>query len=437
MGAAFKRNMHVTAGFFALRFAVCIGVALAYLLVAAAIQYAFVSLLGESTFNYIVGGLLSLVLGILVCSFGGSFIFMFIRGWHVAALAYAKKIYKSGAPAISVGMTVFSKNLVSFGAVYGVRLLVKNLMSRFQDSLWDLLEDVPLLCNLQSFAESPIVEHMSRAVLDYGFDAAVYYLVRFKPESMEEIPDTIMSGLKKYLCSLPSIMATAIGTYFGFEVLPQVLKVFIILGVLFTQGVCAGILITVLLWPIFYILENAFFKPFTMMMFLTCFAAQCDKELDQESSIYKLVTSILDGEEDPENAEEDKPEPKRKKATKKEPVEEVEPEEEEAPSEPVKEPEPPPESDAVEEIDLDLDFEGEDADVPVPQESTRPAQPPDLQELLNNFAKSQEAQVAPRVRESTDAPSGKVRDLSAMVKGIDISALNQGFGFDEINEEGE
>ena len=63
MGAAFKRNMHVTAGFFALRFAVCIGVALAYLLVAAAIQYAFVSLLGESTFNYIVGGLLSLVLG--------------------------------------------------------------------------------------------------------------------------------------------------------------------------------------------------------------------------------------------------------------------------------------------------------------------------------------------------------------------------------------
>lgn len=437
MGAAFKRNMHVTAGFFALRFAVCIGVALAYLLVAAAIQYAFVSLLGESTFNYIVGGLLSLMLGILVCSFGGSFIFMFIRGWHVAALAYAKKIYKSGVPAISVGMTVFSKNLVSFGAVYGVRLLVKNLMSRFQDSLWDLLEDVPLLCNLQSFAESPIVEHMSRAVLDYGFDAAVYYLVRFKPESVEEIPDTIMSGLKKYLCSLPSIMATAIGTYFGFEVLPQVLKVLVILGVLFTQGVCAGILITVLLWPIFYILENAFFRPFTMMMFLTCFAAQCDKELDQESSIYKLVASILDGDEDePEDASEDKPEPKRKKAPKEEPAGEAEPEEEEIPSEPLKEPELPPDGEAVGEIDLDLEFEEKEVGTPVAQESARPVQPPDLQELLNNFAKSQEAQVAPRVHESADAPSGKVRDLSAMVKGIDISALNQGFGFDDMNEEG-
>ncbi len=296
MREAFKRNLRATAGFFGLRFVVCIGIAIAYLIIAAGIQFAFVSLLGESTFNYIAGGLLSLLLGILFLNLIGSLIFMFVRGWHVAALAYSKKILRSGAPAVTVGMKVFRKNLVSFAAVYGVRAVVRNLLSNFKDSLWELLEDVPLLCNLQSFAESPIVEHMARTVLDYGFDATVYYLIKHKPESLDDVPSTVLEGLKRYMCALPSIMATSIGTYLTFDVLPRALKIVLIIFVGMTQGVCAGVLITVLLWPLFYVIENALFKPLTMIMFLSCFAAKCEEEVDEESPVAKLVESILEGE---------------------------------------------------------------------------------------------------------------------------------------------
>ena len=58
MGPHFRRNVKVSSGFFLVRFIVSILVGLAYILVAAGIQYAVVGVLGESTFNYIVGGLL-------------------------------------------------------------------------------------------------------------------------------------------------------------------------------------------------------------------------------------------------------------------------------------------------------------------------------------------------------------------------------------------
>lgn len=362
VGQAFRRNLHVTSSFFLLRFAVSVGVAVAYILVAAAIQYAFVVLMGESTFNYIAGGLLSLILGVGFCAIVGSLVFMFVRGWHVAALAYAKKIQRSGAPAVTVGMRVFAKNLVSFGAVYGVRTIVRSMVSSCKDALWDLLEDVPIVSNLKAFADNPIIERMASAILDYGFDATVFYLIKNKPEELGDVPSTVMEGLKRYLCCLPSIMLTAVGTYFAFEVIPSILKVLIIFGVFMTQGVMAGILITVLMWPIFYIIENTFFKPMTMMMFMTCFAAKCDEEIDPESHTAKVVDAILngvsgDGEGDAEAEQQEdveEPEPERpvkpKRARKVAPVEPEPPAPPEA--EPADEPQPQP---IAEDITLDCE----------------------------------------------------------------------------------
>lgn len=295
MGSHFRRNVMTTSGFFVLRFIVAIMVAFAYILVAAGIQYAVVGVLGESTFNYIVGGLLSLFLGAILCDRGGALIFMFVRGWHVSALAYANKIRRSHAPAVTVGMKAFAKNIVGFGAVYGVRAIAKNLLADFKDKLWELLKDVPLAQNLQQVAENPVVEHLASDVLNYGFDATIFYLIKNPPKDVNDIPSTVLEGLKKYLYCLPSIMLTSISSYILFRFLPKLCKWLLIIWMFFTQGFCAGILITVLMWPIFYILDNAFFSPLTMVMFISCFSKKCEEGIDEESPAVQFVNSILDG----------------------------------------------------------------------------------------------------------------------------------------------
>lgn len=429
--------MHVTSGFFLLRFLVSIGVAIVYILVAAGIQYAFVGLMGESTFNYIVGGLLSLLLGVIVCNFGGAVVFMFVRGWHVAALAYAKKIYKSGASSITVGMKVFAKNIVGFGAVYGVRTIVRNVVSSFTDTLWDLLEDVPFVSNLKSISENPVVEHMAKAVLDYGFDATIFYLIKHKPEDMSEVPNTVIEGLKRYLCCLPSIMVTAVGTYVVFEVLPAIVKVLVIFGVFMTQGICAGILITVLVWPLFYILENTFFKPLTMMMFMTCFAAVCDKEVDSDSKVAQMVDSIINGEDGQEDVKEasdtdEQPAVEMEKPRRRRKQESVEAD---APAEPLG-------SAGAENIDVEPDlsdlgapstgsaqgfgdlgpveFGGDDSDFQ-PEESAASA----MDAMLNSLGQMPTPE--PRIREEEEEQSG-ILGLKDTLKGIDPSIFG-GFDF--------
>lgn len=236
MGSHFRRNVVTTSGFFVLRFVVTLIVTMAYIIVAAGIQYAVVGLLGESTFNYIVGGLLSLFLGAIVCDRVGALIFMFVRGWHVAALAYANKIRRAHAPAVKVGIKAFTKNIVGFSAVYAIRKLARGLISDFKDKLWELLADVPLAQNLQQVAENPVVEHLASDVLNYGFDATIFYLVRNPPEDLGDVPSTVLEGLKRYLYCLPSIMLTSVSSYILFRFLPKLLKWLLILWVLFTQG---------------------------------------------------------------------------------------------------------------------------------------------------------------------------------------------------------
>lgn len=297
MGPHFRRNVKVSSGFFLVRFIVSILVGLAYILVAAGIQYAVVGVLGESTFNYIVGGLLSLFLGAVICNLIGSLIFMFVRGWHVAALAYANKIVRSNAPAVTVGMKAFARNIVGFSAVYGVRTIAKGLLADFKDKLWDLLSDIPLAQNLQQVAENPIIEHLATDVLNYGFDATIFYLIKNPPEDISDVPSTVIEGLKRYLYCLPSIMLTSISSYILFRFIPKFVKWVLIVWVLFTQGVCAGILITVLMWPLFYILENTFFIPLTMIMFISCFSKQCSDEVDPDSPTVQMVNAVLEGAE--------------------------------------------------------------------------------------------------------------------------------------------
>lgn len=326
----FWRNVVTTFGFFWLRLAVALCAVLSYLLVAAGIQYGFIQLLGESAFNYIVSGLVSLLLGVVVCERVGALLLMFVRGWHVAALAYAAKIRKSHAPAIIVGINAFNKNLVGFGAVYGVKTVAKNLLAEFRGKLWDLLNGGPVVDALQKFSENPIVEHLAGDVLDYGFDATMYYLIKHPPEDLGDAMSVVVEGLRKYLYCIPSVLITSVGSYILFSVIPRVLKWLAIVSAFVTQGITAGILLSVLMWPLFYILEQGIFKPLTMVMFISSYAKRCDKEFDKESPVIRFVDSILDGSgigvdssdlgtgEEPQQEEEQEEPPK--KEAKKEPA---------------------------------------------------------------------------------------------------------------------
>lgn len=325
----FRRNVRVTGSFFLLRFIVALLVGVLYIVIAAFIQDIFVRILGESSFNYIVGGLLSLFLGVIFCYYVGALFFMFIKGWHVAALAYVPKIVKSGAPAFNVGVKAFNRNLVSFGAVYGVRALLNSVLRKFKDKLWELSEDIPYANLFKRFADNPIVEYIASDVLHYAFDATVFYLVRHSPKDLDEVPATVLTAVKKYLYCIPSILLSSVQSYIFFRFIPKLLKWCLIVWVLFTQGLVAGILITVLMVPAFYILDNAFFDPLTMIVFISAYAKVCDKEVDEGSPIIHAVNAIIDFDEDGNEAEEialtmedeeEEPKPKKKKAVKKEPV---------------------------------------------------------------------------------------------------------------------
>lgn len=297
MSTKFKTYLKVGAPFFLLRLGTAVLVGVIYILLAAGIQYMFVDFFGENTFNYIVGGLLSLFLGIIFCHYVGTLIFMFVKGWHVSALAYAPKIQRSGASAIDVGIRAFNKNLISFGAVYAVRNILTGLLSRFTHRLWELFGDNPFAQTFMKISTHPIVEYLAKDILHYGFDATIFYLVRHPADDVNGVPSTVLTAIKKYLYCLPGIMLTSLQTFMLFRLLPQILKWIAIVWVFLSNGIVAGILLTVLMYPIFYVLENALFDPLMMTMFIVTYSKKCDEELAEDDPIVTTVNSILEEEE--------------------------------------------------------------------------------------------------------------------------------------------
>lgn len=287
-------NVLKTRIFFLIRFMFSLLIGMLYILISAFLQNFFVSTFGETTYNYIVGGLLSLFVGAIFCKYIGNLLFMFAKGWHVAALAYLPKIEEHKASVFDVGFRIFKKNLVSFGAVYGARTLLKSIYSEFKENLWDLVEGTPYISGLSKVADHPIVQHFAEDLLHYSFDASIFYLVRHSPKDINEIPKTLLTALKKYLYCLPKILMSSITTYILFRFLPAVLKLVIIILMFLNNGIVAGILITVLMYPIFYILDNTFFEPLTMMVFLSVYADSCEQD-DENSAIVEAVDKVLKG----------------------------------------------------------------------------------------------------------------------------------------------
>ena len=297
MNRLFLKNIYTTWSFFLLRLFASVVVGVFYIFIAGVVQYWFVAFLGESTFNYIVAGLLSLFVGIPLASILGSLLFIFIKGWHVAALAYVPKILACGASAFDVGVRAFNKNLVTFGAVYGARQIIKGLLSEFKTEIWSLADGVHVASALKQFAHHPIVEYIAGDILHYSYDAAVFYLVKNKPKDINEVPSVIVEAAKRYLYCLPSIMITSAQTYVLFRFLPKLLKWLLILYLLFTKGLLTSILLGVLIFPLDYILDNAIFDPLTMIAFLSVYGKKAREPVDDNNPVVRAVNAIISGAE--------------------------------------------------------------------------------------------------------------------------------------------
>lgn len=301
-------NIRATWIFFVVRLVASALVGLIYIIIAAAIQYFYVELFGETTFNYIVGGAFSLFLGSFAAKYLGSFLFMFIRGWHVAALAYAKQIEDRNLPALEVGMTVFRKHFTSFAVIYGASILIRKFAKKGTEELWELLKDVPYLCSLERFAKNPIVAKLGSDILDTAFDGVVYYIIKYTKPGVSDDVSAFPTALKRYLYALPQVMLTSLGSFFVFYVVPKFIRWLVIIWVLFSNGLVAGILINVLLYPVFYVLRHGLFEPLEMMSLISCYSKHCTEDaVNDEGGVYqKLVNSVLEAagfEEYMDNAE--------------------------------------------------------------------------------------------------------------------------------------
>lgn len=296
MENTFKKFIKLSYPFIVIRFLVSLAVSVFYILIGAFIQYQFISLLGESTFNYIVGGLLSLFLGVMFCRSIGAIIFMFVKAWHISALAYADKIISNELSPVDVGSRAFSKNLISFGTVYILRGVINNILFNAKERIWELFDNHPLGQVCKRASSNPMISYIGKDILYFGFDATVFYIVKERLNNADEILTVSVTAVKKYLCCLPAIMLTSLKIFILLRILPQVLKIIIVLVILFTQGFVAGILITVLMYPISYILENTLFDPIIMSMFLAEYSEKCYEELDEHDPIMEIVNSILNDE---------------------------------------------------------------------------------------------------------------------------------------------
>ena len=289
-----KFNLWTTKVFFIVRLSAAVLVSFVYILLAAAVQDYYVRIFGESTFNYIVGGILSLAIGSWVCTYFGSLLFMFVRGWHVAALARAKDIQKRNLSALDAGMMVFRKHMTSFAAVYGSSLIITKFALRGTDKVWDMLEDVPYLGSLAKVADFPLVKHLARDLLDTCYDAVIFYLVRYTKPGLGDDMQVLPTALRKYLYSLPTIIGGSLSAYLLLYVLPAVLRVFCVASAFISQGIVGGILLTVLMFPIFYILKHVVFDPMETIILISAFSKHVNDEEPADGPFKKAVDAVLD-----------------------------------------------------------------------------------------------------------------------------------------------
>lgn len=306
-----RRSIEATFAFFAERFVICIVVSVLYIFVAAAVQATLVGWLGQSTFNYIIAGICSMGVAIPVCGYLGALLLIIVRCRHVCALAYMNRIESEKLSAYDVGGLVFKKHLTSFGLVYGIAFFVEKAGNKLDDSLWELLDGVPLADQLKRISSWGFVRRIAKGVLRTAFDAVVYYLVRYTNGGIGDDGIASAKALRKYLYSMPSLLKTSVPTFLLVYTLPYVLHWFAITLLIAGEGLVGGILLSVLIWPLFFVLRKVVCEPVMTVALLTAYGNSCEEDLPEDSKVKSVVDSILesaglgdfDFEEEPKSSE--------------------------------------------------------------------------------------------------------------------------------------
>lgn len=306
MSDDFKKMLQVSKPYFFLRLAVSLFIVSLYLLVASMVQYGFIYLLEESTFNYLVGGLCSLILSVCVVYWVDKVLMMFIHALHMSALSYTDSIIKHNLSAYDVGMRAFKSNFLTFGAVYAVRTFTYHTLSTLTKKFWELFGDNKIAQYLSSKTQHPVVQYISKDLLHYSFDCIIFYIVGSKEEK-EDVMTTALMGLKKYLYCLSSMVLSSIQTYILFKFLPVLCALILLFIMLFTEGLVTAVLFSVLLFPIFYLLNNIFFDSLIMLVFLSKYKTSCETENYPEDIVSKVEGMLSEESLDTSTVEQEAP----------------------------------------------------------------------------------------------------------------------------------
>lgn len=286
-------KLKATWQFFILRFLFAIIVILLYLILSSVIQKACIALLGDSIFNYIVFGLLSLLISIIASSYIGKLIFLFVNGWHIAALPYSSKINKKKLNALSIGFCAFKAHMSSFGIIFGVSIVVNKIAKKGVKIAKKVLNKYHWFAYLSNL---PVINYVIEKTFDSLYDCLIYYLVSYTKPGIEDDASAIFKAIRIYLISLPKILGGTFLLYIFTAVVPKILLLAYIILSIFTYGFIETLGFIVFIFPLSYLLDIILFRPIHTITVLNIFSKSCIKAHEEEESkdIYSKLGKLND-----------------------------------------------------------------------------------------------------------------------------------------------
>lgn len=284
-----RKAFKATWSFILLRFATVSLLSLIYIFVAAQIQYWFVLILGESTFNYIISGMLSLFVGVALCAFAGKYVMLLVNGWHIAALPYANKILDGEVSAISVGFYAFKAHFTSFGIITALSLAITEIGKRLGKELSVTLKEYQIGEFLLKISTFPLFENTVRDIISSAYDCCVYYLVRYTKPGIRDDAQGILDGLKAYVFCLPKIITASLSIFIATNVMPKFVAMAVIVYLIINEGIVGAIFLAVIIYPLWFLLNTVVFRPIYVMAVLGVYSDKCSSiEEDPEYNEQKM-----------------------------------------------------------------------------------------------------------------------------------------------------
>lgn len=286
-----RKSLLATWPFFIIRAIAVIIISVIYVIVATQIQYISISLLGESTFNYIVFGLLGLFAAAALCSYVAKAILLLVNGWHIAAIPYTNRIMRRDVSSISVGYYAFKAHFLSFGSIFGLSIAIKKISEAASSPIRKMLEKTALGVAILRFSNMPLFENTIKDMMSSVYDCVIYYLVKYTKPGIQDDAFGIFNAVKLYLYTLPKIIATSLSLYLATNIIPKVVIGIGCVSTFINRGIVDALTAVILAYPIWMVLNIVIFRPLYVVSVLGCYAATCEKHQDADVDLTKSFVS--------------------------------------------------------------------------------------------------------------------------------------------------